>query len=152
MVRTKQVPRKLELEVVTPPRKMIGKHYLLKHNRPSPPSTPPSTPSIPPPSPDLQYKPDEEEKKDIPRAPFTRVVKEITGNEVRTRTTRRSNRRATSKNPGLRIRKAAVNALQTVTENYIENMFVNASLCATHRGRKTVTKKDVDLIAMITRK
>lgn len=85
-----------------------------------------------------------EDKKSIAKAPFERVVKEVTAKEVKTRTTHRSNRRATAEKPGVRFQKGMMDAIHTASEDMLQGMLGGAAMCAQHRGRKTVTKKDLD--------
>ena len=89
--------------------------------------------AAPRPPPHVDCGDDKEEKFDIPKAAFARVGKEV----------------AALQKPGLRFQKGSLDALQAATEGFVESAFSDAGLCASHRGRKTVTKKDLELIAKI---
>lgn len=69
----------------------------------------------------------------IPRAPFQRLVKEITGHMDHT----------------LRFQSQALQALQEASEAYIVGLFEDTNLCAIHAKRVTVQKKDMDLARRI---
>jgi len=91
----------------------------------------------------------EKEKKSIPKAPFERVVKEVTGKEVKSRTTKRSNRRATAEKPGVRFKSGMMEAIHTASEDMLQGMLGGAAMCAQHRGRKTVSQKDLEFYTMM---
>ena len=65
----------------------------------------------------------------IPRAAFSRVVREITY----------------SHNPDLRYRVEAMQALQSISEDYLTSLFADSLLCALHAHRVTLMPKDVRL-------
>lgn len=69
----------------------------------------------------------------LPRAPFQRLVKEIT-------------ERMDHK---LRFQSQALQALQEATEAYIVGLFEDTNLCAIHAKRVTVQKKDMHLARRI---
>lgn len=69
----------------------------------------------------------------IPRAPFCRVVREISMRYM----------------PSLRWRVDAVEALQAAAEDYLVHLLEDAVLCAVHGGRVTVMHKDIMLARRI---
>ncbi len=69
----------------------------------------------------------------IPRAPFQRLVKEISNQMDHT----------------LRFQSQAIHALQEASEAYIVGLFEDTNLCAIHANRVTVQKKDLDLARRI---
>lgn len=69
----------------------------------------------------------------IPRAPFCRVVREI----------------STRYMPSLRWRVDAVEALQAAAEDYLVHLLEDAVLCAIHGRRVTVMHKDIMLARRI---
>ena len=69
----------------------------------------------------------------IPRAPFQRLVKEI----------------STQNDHELRFQSQALHALQEACEAYIVGLFEDTNLCAIHAKRRTVMKKDMDLARRI---
>ena len=76
----------------------------------------------------------------------------MTAKEIKSRKTHRANRRATPEKPGIRFEAEVFDALQQALESDIASIFHDAHLCASHRGGKTVGKKDFDLVAQIRRK
>ena len=66
----------------------------------------------------------------IPRAPFHRLVAETIQDQGK---------------PEMRMRKEAVEALQTETEDYLINMFHDVNLIAIQSKRETVFVDDVEL-------
>ena len=72
-------------------------------------------------------------KEILPRAPFLRLVKNISG----------------TIDTGLRFQAHAVKALQEATEAYLVGVFEDANLCAIHANRVTIMKKDMDLARRI---
>lgn len=71
----------------------------------------------------------------IPRAPFQRLVAETIQDQGFS---------------DMRIRKGALEALQTETEDYLINMFHDVNLIAIQSKRETVFVNDVDLWKTIT--
>lgn len=69
----------------------------------------------------------------LPRAPFQRVVREITGDY----------------DPDLRFAAQALIALQEAAEAYLVGLFEDTQLCAIHAKRVTVQKKDMELARRI---
>lgn len=69
----------------------------------------------------------------LPRAPFQRLVREITG----------------AVDPDLRFAPQALIAIQEAAEAYLTGVFEDAQLCAIHANRVTVQKKDLDLARRI---
>ena len=69
----------------------------------------------------------------LPRAPFQRLVREITGGY----------------DPDLRFAPQALIALQEATEAYLVGIFEDTQLCAIHAKRVTVQKKDMELARRI---
>jgi len=69
----------------------------------------------------------------IPRAPFHRLVREIT-RQFRT---------------DMRFQMAALMALQEASEVYLTNMFENAQLAAIHAKRITIMPRDIHLVRRI---
>ena len=69
----------------------------------------------------------------LPRAPFQRLVREITGGH----------------DPDLRFAPQALIALQEATEAYLVGIFEDTQLCAIHAKRVTVYKKDMELARRI---
>lgn len=69
----------------------------------------------------------------LPRAPFQRVVREITG----------------AHDPDLRFAAQALIALQEAAEAYLVGIFEDTQLCAIHAKRVTVQKKDMELARRI---
>ena len=67
------------------------------------------------------------------RAPFQRIVREITG----------------TYDPDLRFASQALIALQEATEAYLVGIFEDTNLCAIHAKRVTVQKKDMELARRI---
>lgn len=71
----------------------------------------------------------------IRRAPFQRLVKEITFHDLGRK--------------DLRIQSAAVAALQEATEAYLVELFADANLCAIHAKRVTIFPRDMLLARRI---
>jgi histone H3 len=69
----------------------------------------------------------------LPRAPFMRLVKDITEKT----------------DHQLRFQSQAIQALQEATEAYIVGLFEDTNLCAIHAKRQTVMKKDMELARRI---
>lgn len=69
----------------------------------------------------------------LPRAPFQRLVREITGNI----------------DGDLRFAPQALIAIQEASEAYLTGVFEDSQLCAIHAKRVTVQKKDLDLARRI---
>lgn len=69
----------------------------------------------------------------LPRAPFQRLVREITGVH----------------DPDLRFAAQALIALQEAAEAYLVGIFEDTQLCAIHAKRVTVQKKDMELARRI---
>ena len=69
----------------------------------------------------------------LPRAPFQRLVREITGVH----------------DPDLRFQAQALIALQEAAEAYLVGIFEDTQLCAIHAKRVTVQKKDMELARRI---
>ena len=69
----------------------------------------------------------------LPRAPFQRLVRNISG----------------SIDSGLRFQAHALKALQEASEAYLVGIFEDANLCAIHANRVTIMKKDLDLARRI---
>lgn len=69
----------------------------------------------------------------LPRAPFQRLVREITG----------------AIDGDLRFASQALIAMQEAAEAYLTGVFEDAQLCAIHAKRVTVQKKDLDLARRI---
>ena len=69
----------------------------------------------------------------LPRAPFQRLVREITG----------------AHDPDLRFQAQALIALQEAAEAYLVGIFEDTQLCAIHAKRVTVQKKDMELARRI---
>ena len=69
----------------------------------------------------------------LPRAPFQRLVREITG----------------AIDGDLRFASQALIAIQEAAEAYLTGVFEDAQLCAIHAKRVTVQKKDLDLARRI---
>jgi histone H3 len=69
----------------------------------------------------------------LPRAPFQRLVRNISG----------------SIDSGLRFQAHALKALQEASEAYLVGIFEDSNLCAIHANRVTIMKKDMDLARRI---
>ena len=69
----------------------------------------------------------------LPRAPFQRLVREITG----------------SYDPDLRFAAQALIAMQEAAEAYLVGIFEDTNLCCIHAKRVTVQKKDMELARRI---
>merc|ERR1711959_837464 len=69
----------------------------------------------------------------LPRSPFLRLCKEITG----------------AYDPDIRFAAQAVIALQEAAEAYLVGVFEDTQLCAIHAKRVTVMKKDMELARRI---
>ncbi len=69
----------------------------------------------------------------IPRAPFSRVVREV----------------SMDYKPDLRWQKSALNCLQLATEQFLIDTLQDANLLAIHAKRVTLQKKDMDLIRVL---
>lgn len=65
----------------------------------------------------------------LQKAPFGRLVKEITQDLF----------------PGIRFQSSALEALRTVSEAHLVQVFADAKLCANHAERPIVTVKDIRL-------
>lgn len=72
-------------------------------------------------------------KEILPRAPFLRLCKNISG----------------AIDSGLRFQAHAVKALQEASEAYLVGIFEDSNLCAIHANRVTIMKKDMDLARRI---
>ena len=72
-------------------------------------------------------------KEILPRAPFQRLVRNISG----------------SIDSGLRFQAHALKALQEASEAYLVGVLEDANLCAIHANRVTIMKKDMDLARRI---
>jgi histone H3 len=69
----------------------------------------------------------------IPKAPFTRLVKELGLNEKK----------------DIRFQKQAIEALHESSEAYIVGLFEDTNLCAIHAKRVTIMPKDMQLARRI---
>ncbi len=69
----------------------------------------------------------------MPRAPFQRLVRNITVALV----------------PDLRFASTALDALQEAAEGYLTGLFEDTQLCAIHANRLTIMKKDLNLARRI---
>jgi len=69
----------------------------------------------------------------LPRAPFQRLVREISGDYK----------------SDLRFQGSAIEALQQAAEAYLATFFEDAQLCAIHSKRVTILKKDLTLVRRI---
>lgn len=80
----------------------------------------------------------------IPRAPFHRLIREITQGLTRERA-------ADEGGPELefRFQAAAVEALQEATEHYLTRMFEDSYLCTIHAKRVTLFVQDIQLCRRI---
>ena len=72
----------------------------------------------------------------IPRAPFMRLVRELSQDV----------------SPGIRYTRAAIDALQEASEAHLVKMFEDDSDIATHNGRVTVLPRDEKLRQKIASK
>lgn len=72
----------------------------------------------------------------LKRAPFARLIKEI----------------SQANHPGFRYQTTAIEALRTVAEHHIVQIFADAKLCAKHAERNAVTAKDLQLACRLTLK
>ena len=72
-------------------------------------------------------------KEILPRAPFQRLVRNISG----------------SIDSSLRFQAHALKALQEASEAYLVGVFEDANLCAIHANRVTIQKKDMELARRI---
>ena len=70
----------------------------------------------------------------IAKAPFQRLVREVSESETRAR----------GLEP-LRFQSSAVNAIQEASESYIVALLNDTGLCARHSSRVTITSKDINL-------
>ena len=71
----------------------------------------------------------------IPRAPFTRLVREI-ADDIKT---------------CLRFRKEAIDALHHISEDNLQKNFIKTQKAATHAKRKTITKEDLELAVELSK-
>ena len=69
----------------------------------------------------------------LPKAPFQRLVRQITSNI----------------DPNLRFQSQGIVALQESTEAFITGLFEDAHLCTIHANRVTLMKKDLELARRI---
>ena len=69
----------------------------------------------------------------IPKAPFTRLVREVGLNEKK----------------DIRFQKQAIEALHQSSEAYILGLFEDTNLCAIHAKRVTIMPKDMQLARII---
>ena len=72
-------------------------------------------------------------KEILPRAPFQRLVRNISG----------------AVDSGLRFQANAIKALQEAAEAYLVGIFEDSNLCAIHANRVTIMKKDMELARRI---
>lgn len=71
----------------------------------------------------------------LKKAPFARLIKEI----------------SQANHPGIRYQSTAIEALRTVAEEQLANIFADSKLCAEHAKRSSVSEKDMKLACRLRR-
>ncbi|KAI8593156.1 histone H3 variant, partial [Geranomyces variabilis] len=79
----------------------------------------------------------------IPRAPFVRLVSEITDKE------RQKYYRSDAATPKTRWERATIEGLRETAEAFVIARFEDANLVAVHANRRTLMQKDMQLINLL---